>query len=312
MDFRQIRYFIAIAEKGGLSAASEVIHIAQPALSTQIANLEEELGIKLFERHGRGVKLTPAGSTFLKHAYIIRDQIAAAKQEVMESQLEPSGIVYAGLPMTTSNVLAVPIIEYVRDSYPKVDLRIVDGMSGDVGIWLIEGRLDVAVLYEAHNSVSSSAVPLIEDELFLVGLDGPRLKDIDRVSFNELARFPQIASSNQHALRRLLDDTAARHRTPLNYIQTIDSIPQLRELVLRGIGFTILPRIAFADVLHQDRLKFVPIRNPDLRLRSWLALTPRREPSQAARCVHSAIQQVILDMVDHDRWPGGIVINGCA
>src|ERR1700761_7515732 len=175
MDFRQIRYFIAIAERGGLSAASEVVHIAQPALSTQIANLEEELGVKLFERHGRGVKLTPAGSTFLRHAYIIRDQIATAKQEVTESLPEPSGIVYAGLPMTTSNVLAVPIIEHVRKAYPKVDLRIVDGMSGDVVGWLTEGRLDVAVLYEAHHAVAGSALPLIEDELFLVGLDGPEL-----------------------------------------------------------------------------------------------------------------------------------------
>src|ERR1700743_1380489 len=144
MDFRQIRYFIAIAEKGGLSAASEVVHVAQPALSSQIANLEDELGVKLFERHGRGVKLTTAGSTFLRHAYVIRDQVAAAKQEVMETLPAPSGIVYAGLPMTTSHILAVPIIEHLRTSYPKVDLRIVDGMSGDVGKWLIEGRLDVA------------------------------------------------------------------------------------------------------------------------------------------------------------------------
>jgi LysR family transcriptional regulator, nitrogen assimilation regulatory protein len=307
MDFRQIRYFIAIAEKGGLSAASEVVHIAQPALSTQIANLEEELGVKLFERNGRGVKLTSAGSIFLKHAHLIRDQVAAARQEVMELRPELSGIVYAGLPMTTSNVLAVPLIEHVRKSHPKIDLRIVDGMSGDVGTWLSEGRLDVAVLYETHNSVASPAVPLIEDELFLVGLDGPEFGALNEIAFNDLSRFPQVASSTQHALRRLLDDTATRQRSPLNYVQTIDSIPQLRELILRGIGYTILPRIAFSEVPHAERFKFVPIRNPDLRLRSWLALTPRREPSHAARCVHSAIRQVILDMVHSDRWPGGVV-----
>jgi LysR family nitrogen assimilation transcriptional regulator len=310
MDLRQIRYFIAIAEKGGLSAASEVVHVAQPALSTQIANLEEELGVKLFERHGRGVKLTSAGAIFLRHAYIIRDQVAAAKREVTESLPEPSGIVYAGLPMTTSNVLAVPIIEHVRKSYPKVDLRIVDGMSGDVVNWLIEGRLDVAVLYEPHHTVAGSALPLVEDELFLVGLDSPELAELAEIGFSELARFPQIVSSDQHALRRLLDATAMRLRSPLTYIQTIDSIPQQRELVLRGIGYTILPRIAFADIPQAERLRFVPIRNPDMRLRSWLALTPKREPSRAARCVHAIIQQVILDMVGNDRWPGGIVSVG--
>src|ERR1700743_2344147 len=307
MDFRQIRYFIAIAEKGGLSAASQVVHVAPPALSTQIANLEDELGVKLFERHGRGVKLTASGTTFLKHAYIIRDQISAARQEVTQSLPEPSGIVYAGLPMTTSNVLAVPIIEHVRYAYQKIDLRIVDGMSGDVGTWLIEGRLDVAVLYEAHNSVASSAIPLIEDDLLRSGLDGPDLHDLDQIPFSDLRRFPQIASSDQHALRRLLDDTATRQRASLNYVQTIDSIPQLRELVLRGIGYTILPRIAFADTPHAERLKFVPIHNPDLRLRSWLCVTPRREPARAAPCGQSAVQYVILDMVGSGRWLGGTI-----
>ena len=82
MDFRQVKYFIAIAEQGSLSAASEVIHIAQPALSTQISNLEDELHVMLFSRHGRGMTLTPAGKIFLKHAYRIRDEIAAAKSAV--------------------------------------------------------------------------------------------------------------------------------------------------------------------------------------------------------------------------------------
>jgi LysR family transcriptional regulator, nitrogen assimilation regulatory protein len=307
MDFRQIKYFIAIAERGSLSAASETIHIAQPALSTQIANLEAELGVRLFERHGRGVSLTPAGAVFLEHAYIIRNDIAAARRAVTESLPEPSGVVYVGLPMTTSTVLTVPIVEFVRKAYPKVDLRVVDGMSGDVTAWLLEGRLDVAVLYEAPSSISNSALALIEDELCLIGLEDGQLSQMKTVEFAELGKFPQIASSDQHSLRKLMDATAARQGMRINYVQTIDSIPQLRELVLRGIGCTVLPRIAFAEVPLSKPLTFVPLRNPDLRLRSWLAFTPRREPSRASQCVHSAIREVILDLVNGGRWPGGVV-----
>jgi LysR family transcriptional regulator, nitrogen assimilation regulatory protein len=309
MDFRQIRYFIAIAEKGSLSAASDAIHIAQPALSTQIANLEAELGVQLFERHGRGVRLTAAGSTFLEHAYVIRDDIAAAKAAVTAALPAPSGIVYAGLPMTTSTVLTVPIIEYVRSAHPKIDLRIVDGMSGDVVNWLIEGRLDVAVLYEAHKAPSSTALPLLEDELCLIGLNEGDFSQVLQVEFKDLVKYPQIASSDQHSLRRLLDETASRQCVKLNYVQTIDSVPQLRELVLRGIGYTILPRIAFADAIASKALRFAPLRNPDLRLRSWLALTPRREPTRAASCIHAAIRNVIMDLVADGRWPGGIVAS---
>jgi LysR family transcriptional regulator, nitrogen assimilation regulatory protein len=309
MDFRQIRYFIAIAEQGSLSAAADAIHIAQPALSTQIANLEAELGVRLFERHGRGVKLTPVGALFLRHAYIIRDDFAAAKATVTASLPAASGVVYAGLPMTTSTVLAVPMIEHVRKVHPKIDLRIVEGMSGDVANWLTEGRLDVAVLYEAHNAPLSVAFPLLEDELCLIGPEEGEFSKISQIEFNALAKFPQIASSDQHFLRKLLDETATRQGLKLNYVQTIDSIPQLRELVVRGIGYTILPRIAFADVSLSKALRFVPLRNPDLRLRSWLALTPRREPTQAAVFVHSAMRQVIVDLVNDGRWPGGIIIS---
>ena len=69
------------------------------------------------------------------------------------------------MPMTTSTVFAVPIIERVREAYPLIDLRIVDGMSADVSSWLLEGRLDVAILYEAHNSIAKSAVPILESSI---------------------------------------------------------------------------------------------------------------------------------------------------
>jgi LysR family transcriptional regulator, nitrogen assimilation regulatory protein len=187
MDFRQIKYFIAIAEHGSLSAASDVIHIAQPALSTQTSNLESELGVMLFNRHGRGVTLTPAGKIFLKHAYRIREEITAAKSAVMNISADCAGIVYLGLPMTTSTVFAVPIIEHVRKAYPLIDLRIVDGMSADVCSWLLEGRLDVAVLYEAHHSIAKSAMPLLEDELS--GSRGPNSKVSMRSSLRTWLSF---------------------------------------------------------------------------------------------------------------------------
>lgn len=90
-------------------------------------------------------------------------------------------------------------------------------------------------------------------------------------------------------------------------MQVIDSIPQLRELVLRGAGYTILPRIAFAEFPRDVRLRFVRLKNPDLRLRSWLALTPRGDASHAATCVHSLIPQVLSGMVEEGRWPGGSI-----
>lgn len=146
MDFKQVTYFIAIAEKSSFSGAAAYVRIAQPALSTQIANLEAELGVSLFDRHGRGVTLTPAGQIFLQHAYEIVRRIEAARMAVRDAGTEPTGGITIGLPMSTSTILAIPIIERVRARYPKIELCVVDGMSGDILKWLREGRLDLAVL----------------------------------------------------------------------------------------------------------------------------------------------------------------------
>ena len=146
MELRQIHYFIAIAEKGAISAASAHIHIAQPALSAQLASLEDQLGVALCTRHRRGVTLTQAGEIFLEHAYKVIEGLAAARSAVQSVASQPQGEVTFGLPVTTSTLMTVPIVELVRARYPDIKLNIVDGMSGDVFGWLVDGQLDVAIL----------------------------------------------------------------------------------------------------------------------------------------------------------------------
>lgn len=84
MELRQLRYFVAVAELEHISEAAENLHVAQSAISRQIANLEEELGTKLFERVGRNVKLTPIGKTFLEHSIAALQAIDFAKKQIDE------------------------------------------------------------------------------------------------------------------------------------------------------------------------------------------------------------------------------------
>jgi LysR family transcriptional regulator, nitrogen assimilation regulatory protein len=305
MDFRQVAYFIAIAEKSSFSGAAAHVRIAQPALSTQIANLEAELGVSLFDRHGRGVTLTSAGRIFLQHAYEIVKRIDAARIAVRDAGPEPTGGVTIGLPMSTSTILAIPIIERVRARHPKIELCVVDGMSGDILKWLREGRLDLAVLYEADHVLPVPSKPLIDDDLYLFGRQATGLSSSRaEIDFHALSEFPLYLSTRSHSLRVLLDHTARDLGVTLNYAGEIDSIPQLKELIYRNGGYTILPRIALGNDVPRD-IHLLRVRNPDLQLRSSIAMTPQRPASRAAKCVFNLVPAITRYMLKNKQWPGG-------
>jgi LysR family nitrogen assimilation transcriptional regulator len=202
MDFRQIKYFMAVAERRSFTAASEAVRIAQPALSTQIANLEKELGTALFERHPRGVTLTPSGEIFLDYAFRLRDTLSEARDAVLNTVPEPKGMVTLGLPMTTSVALTAPLIEEVRKTYPMIDLRVVEGLSGDIFAWLLDGRLDIGILYADCMPHPFEATLLVEDDLFLIGRPGSAPTLSEEVSFEELCHYYLIHTSSTHSAAR--------------------------------------------------------------------------------------------------------------
>lgn len=306
MDLRQLHYFVAIAEKGAISAASAHIHIAQPALSAQLAKLEDELGVALCTRHRRGVTLTQAGEIFLEHAYKVIEGLAAARSAVQSVASQPRGEVTFGLPVTTSTLMTVPIVELVRARYPDIKLNIVDGMSGDVFGWLVEGRLDVAILYGAERPPRIKAKPIVSDALYLMGHENELTRGRKTIAFCELARFPLFHNSpTRSRLRQLMDETARKLGCPLHYAGEIDSVPQMKLLVYRGRGFTVLPKISLGNDPPVAKLRLLRIVEPDLRLNSYLALSPKRDPSRAALCVFDLVDELAQSLLKRRKWVGG-------
>ncbi|MCE9658171.1 MAG: LysR family transcriptional regulator [Burkholderiales bacterium] len=306
MELRQIHYFIAIAEKGAISAASAYIHIAQPALSAQLASLEGELGVALCTRHRRGVTLTEAGEIFLEHAYKVTEALAAARSAVQSVASQPRGEVTFGLPVTTSTLMTVPIVELVRARYPDIKLNIVDGMSGDVFGWLVDGRLDVAILYGADRPPQIKAKPIVSDALYLMGHENELTRGRETIAFCELAGFHLLHNSpSRSRLRQLMDETARKLGCPLQYAGEIDSVPQLKLLVYRGRGFTVLPKISLGDDPPVAKLRLLRIVEPDLRLTSYLALSPKRDPSRAALCVFELVDELAQSLLRRRKWAGG-------
>lgn len=306
MDVRQLHYFVAIAEKGAISSASAHIHIAQPALSAQLAKLEDELGVSLFTRHRRGVTLTEAGEVLLEHARKLIEGLAAARNAVLSVASQPKGEVTFGLPVTTSTLMTVPLVELIRTRYPEIKLNIVDGMSGDIFDWLVDGRLDVAILYGAGRPPSVEAESIVSDSLYLMGHENQLTQDRTTIGFCELAKFPLFHNSpTRSRLRQLMDETAHRLGCPLHYASEIDSVPQMKLLVYRGRGYTVLPKIALGEDAPVGKLRLLRIVDPAVRLTSYLALSPRRSPSRAALCVYDLVKEVARLLLQRRKWAGG-------
>ncbi|MCB1953497.1 MAG: LysR family transcriptional regulator, partial [Rhodocyclaceae bacterium] len=147
MELRQLRYFSAIAKHGSFSKAAEQVFVAQSALSHQLAQLESELGARLFHRSRRGVVLTEAGRVFLAHATAILRQVEDARASVMNVAGEPSGKVVFGVPHSASNALALPLLQAVREQLPKVELELTEELTGNLVPQLRSGQINLAVLF---------------------------------------------------------------------------------------------------------------------------------------------------------------------
>jgi LysR family nitrogen assimilation transcriptional regulator len=305
MDLKQIKYFIAAAEQGSISGAAARVRIAQPAVGAQIARLEAELDVVLFVRHTRGISLTPSGKIFLKHAYEILEKVSSARSALTDMTSQPSGEVIIGLPATTSAILSLPLIDGVRNSLPAVDLKIVEGLSGDILTWLRSGRLDLAILYEADHIPDIRVTPLVSDDLFLIGDSHPATEGRSDISFPELAKFPIIHTTRAHALRILLDATSRNVGCVLQFVSEVDSITQIGQLVARGSGYTILPKVAVRPDVLGPSTRLIHITSPTLRLRSYLALAPGKQSLRAVDEVFTLTAKLVSDLVAAKIWPGG-------
>lgn len=127
MELRQLRYFVAVAEREHISEAAESLHVAQSAVSRQISNLETELGTELFERIGRNVKLTPIGKVFLEHALIALEAIDFAAKQV-EEYLDPEqGTIKIGFPTSLASFLLPTVISAFKKEHPNVSFHLRQG-----------------------------------------------------------------------------------------------------------------------------------------------------------------------------------------
>lgn len=165
MEIRHLRYFVAVVEAGGFSAASERLHIAQPALSVQVRALEEELGIQLLVRTSRRMELTPSGAVFFESAREILRLVASAVQQAREVSAGQAGTVSLGFIASASSDLVPLVVSHLRTAAPAIHLRLLE-MTTTAQISALErGDIDCAILRGPIGTTSFETETLRADQV---------------------------------------------------------------------------------------------------------------------------------------------------
>lgn len=298
MDLRQLKYFARVAELGSFTHASQVLNVAQPALSRQVRLLEVELGHSLLLRNGRGVTLTDAGALLLEHAHGILHQVARTREELTGDLGALAGRVALGLTPSVARACAVPLTRAFRQQLPQAQLSISEGLSLTMQEALIAGRLDIAVLYNAQPTAGLEMQPLMEEDLVLVQPRPPGLAEDPPpppLPMADLAKLPLVIPSRPNAIRMQVETELARLGLHPTVALEMDGVPAILELVAEGMGSAVLTRHAVISSVRPSAYTVRTIASPGeapLKVQAWLVTSAQRPTTRTQMVAMRLLREV--------------------
>lgn len=302
LDIRQLRYFLAIVEEGSFSRAAERLRVAQPALSLHVRKMEEALGTQLLLRGSQGVSPTEAGQVLTRRASAMLAALSQTEEEVRNLGREPSGVVRMGLPGTIGAIVSVPLISLCKKRYPKVKIIVAEAMSGFVRQWLLEGTVDLGILYNNPEASALSHRPLLQEELVLVC--PPDLGIGTASPLEVLAAFPVILPSGAHGLRKMLDKIFRDKGIANDPAFEVDSYASIKQLVEDGFGCSILPQHAVTREAGDGRLVLRRFEDGELWRVAHLVHATRLPMTRACVAVHDILNELIAELIKSGSWAG--------
>src|SRR5690554_152989 len=280
MDTHSLRVFIAVADSGGFTTAGEQLFLTQPAISKRIAQLEEQLGARLFDRIGRQVHLTEAGQALLPRAR----QVLSELEDISRSITSLSGRVAGKLRIGTSHHIGLhrlpPILRQFSRQYPEVQLdsHFIDSEEAWEGV--LHGDLELGVVTlppEADPRVQQTVIwndPLV----FMVAPEHPLAQE-QSVSLAMLTGYSAILPSPVTFTRRIVEDLFRQQGLTLDISMSTNYLETIHMMVAIGLGWSVLP----ASMIDSEVIA-LPMDGVSIRRQLGVVTHPSRSPSNASRC----------------------------
>ncbi|MGN7355771.1 LysR family transcriptional regulator [Paenibacillus sp. SAF-054] len=245
MELRQLQYFLKVAQKEHVTQAAEELHVAQSAVSRQIHQLEEELGVQLFMQKGRNLQLTPVGQLFCKRVDSILKDLDKAVLEVHEFLDPEQGEIRIGFPHSLGIHLIPSVVAEFKRRYPNVKFRFKQGMFPSLIRDVISAEVDLAFISpfpEKHEQVEGEI--MLTEELFAILPPNHPLAGEESITLNQLKEDKFVLFSKGYSLRPIVWHACLEAGFTPKIAFEGEETDTIRGLVAAGMGVSILPEMA--------------------------------------------------------------------
>lgn len=289
MDIRRLKSFIVIVDSGSITRAADLLHIAQPALSQQLAALEEHFGQKLLIRSQQGVSMTDAGHAVYRHAQIILRQMEQAQADASAAGNSLAGRVSVGLvPFSSAATLSVDLLAETRRRHPGILLHLTESVGQTYSQMIMNGRLEMALIHGTGPIKGVRFDPILREDFYLVAHRDFAIEDDGKpVPLAALDGMPLLMPPAYNFVRRAVDTAFTRTRNSMKVVAEVEIVRTLARAVAAGLGATIMPK-AIADRIVTETNEPLVCRIISPRIEETLSLcvsdqNPLSEPALAVR-----------------------------
>ena len=278
---RQLRAFVFLARAGSFTLAAEYMHVTQAALSGLIKELEQTLGVRLVDRSTRKIALTDIGRELYPLLSKMIDDLDGALHDVANHTKLKKGMVRIAAPQLMACTLLPEVIAAYRETYPDIQVRLVDCAVENVTARVASGEVDVGIGPERDPATQIDARVLFEMPFVLVFPQGHPLEQRGRVTWLDLADYPFISLQGQFTERLLSDMHSSLRDVPLNPANEVTFMTTALAMVAAGLGVTVcLPYAEPLVTLHKLHMR--QLHEPELTRRFFVYTRENRSPSPAA------------------------------
>ncbi|GAA0499436.1 glutamate biosynthesis transcriptional regulator GltC [Salinibacillus aidingensis] len=277
MELRQIKYFIKVAELEHVSEAALELHVAQSAVSRQIANLEDELGVKLFLRGGRKIQLTSVGELFLEHVERAMLEFDKAEKAVYDFLNPESGTIRLGFPISLAAKTLPNVISAFRKEHPQIGFQLHQGTVKELTDAVISGQIDIAFVSPVPTSHDDVKGHIFFTEKMMALLPASHeLTNEPYLRLMQLRHEPFVIFRQGYHIRDIIMKACTQVGFQPRIAFEGEDVDTIKGLVSAGLGVSILPEITLTDLPMRDT-KSIEIIEPNVSRTVGIILPSKRE-----------------------------------